>query len=70
MISQRKLKKISDLSKLVGFSIITLAVIGGFFDVNILSSSIGGVGFGILLAFVVPFWMGKISKHKSFRKYL
>ena len=73
MYTDKQLKQISNWSKFIGFSIITISVITSFFnidDVNIVNSTVGGMGIGVLLAFIVPFWLGKLSKYKSFKKYL
>ncbi len=72
-VSERSLKKLADWSKLVGISIITLSVIVSLIDgldLLIFNSSVGGITVGAILAFLVPFWLGRISKNKTFRKYL
>lgn len=54
-------------------TMLTLSAIATFLEVdnaNILNSTVGGMTIGVLLAFVAPFWMGRLSKQKSFRKYL
>jgi hypothetical protein len=72
-VKLKTLQKMADWSKLIGITIITLSIIVSFidgFDLGVFNSTVGGIGFGALLAFIVPFWLGRISKSKTFRTFI
>jgi len=61
------LQKIANVSQLFGILVITMSILGGFFpnlrvfDVEYL---IGGIGLGVIFAWIIPFWIKKIEDGK------
>ena len=61
------LEKTANISQLLGILLITLSVLGGFFPHLRLYDTeylVGGVGMGVIFAWVIPFWIRKLQEGK------
>lgn len=72
MITKKQLESNANRFQLLGMSIITLSVFQALIpqlDYIPLEYSVGGIGIGSLIGWVIPFWLRKAGSNKKFVKY-